>query len=429
MVRRRATKAAAVTGGGAPSENHNLLENVELKSTVGCTHLEEQYFASPKRKDCKIDNCSTEMLSGREQKIEKEAKTHGKTKSSSSSSGAGKAKSERGGIAGRTIVANPEEISSYEDLSHYKQIDQPPTPDTPCDIDDDSNDSEYSEKLTHQTVFGSDFLTHRSQLRDSHSSTGSACTNISNTENIFLQEPVLTLNVDKTSNQATSIKINTSLGVEPVFSSPPALTSVLNGRFNQIVSLNISQCKRDPFLCEKQNMAAVAVHDDLVEGLLPEQENDNDNSSCDSGVAFTTTNTDKMGPVQNDKIELVTSAEHTRRRKPATPHRIVCPSPIKTMPPMISPIRAAITNDRILSPSGRKLQKEPLSPRKSPRQMTSVHTKTRRRLNPQKEFGAFNNAEEVAKLLTDECAEAMVSVSLMFLAKIVNVLPDFLYIT
>ncbi|XP_012158989.1 histone-lysine N-methyltransferase pr-set7 isoform X2 [Ceratitis capitata] len=433
MVRRRATKAAAVTGGGAPSENHNLLENVELKSTVGCTHLEEQYFASPKRKDCKIDNCSTEMLSGREQKIEKEAKTHGKTKSSSSSSGAGKAKSERGGIAGRTIesyfkaktaannaklletsenkniapVANPEEISSYEDLSHYKQIDQPPTPDTPCDIDDDSNDSEYSEKLTHQTVFGSDFLTHRSQLRDSHSSTGSACTNISNTENIFLQEPVLTLNVDKTSNQATSIKINTSLGVEPVFSSPPALTSVLNGRFNQIVSLNISQCKRDPFLCEKQNMAAVAVHDDLVEGLLPEQENDNDNSSCDSGVAFTTTNTDKMGPVQNDKIELVTSAEHTRRRKPATPHRIVCPSPIKTMPPMISPIRAAITNDRILSPSGRKLQKEPLSPRKSPRQMTSVHTKTRRRLNPQKEFGAFNNAEEVAKLLTDECAEAM----------------------
>lgn len=451
MVRRRATKATALTGGGARSANSNLLENGELKSTAGCTHLDEQYFASPKRKDCKIDNCLTEKLANREHQSEKEVKTHGKTKSSTSASG--KVRGERGGIAGRTIgvplatrsqtrtienffkaktAANNAKLEErserktetisctvneeylYEDLPHYNNI-HPSTPDTPCELDEDTNDSEFCAQLTEDTVFGSDFLTHRSQLRDSHSSTGSACTNISNSENIFLQEPVLTLNVDKTPNQASSIKINTSLEVEPIFSSPPALTTALNGRFNQIVTLNISQCKLDPYSLEAENMAIVALHENgLVEELLPEQdqendnENDNDNSSCDSGVAFTTTiNRDMMLTEQNDKIAAVAADDgNARRRKPATPHRIVCPSPIKTMPPMISPMRAAITNGRISSPSGRKLNKEQLSPRKSPRKMASAHSKTRRRLNTQKELGALSNEDSV-KLLPEECTVAM----------------------
>ncbi|XP_050330019.1 histone-lysine N-methyltransferase PR-Set7 isoform X1 [Bactrocera neohumeralis] len=452
MVRRRATKVAALTGGGARSANSNLLENGELKSTVGCTHLDEQYFASPKRKDCKIDNCLMEKLGNKEHQSEKEVKTHGKTKSSSSATG--KVRAERGGIAGRTIgvplatrsqtrtienffkaktaannakleetsVTRTESISCteneeylYDELPHYNNI-QPSTPDTPCELDEDTNDSEFCSQLTEETVFGSDFLTHRSQLRDSHSSTGSACTNISNSENIFLQEPVLTLNVDKTPNQASSIKINTSLEVEPIFSSPPALTSALNGRFNQIVTLNISPCKKlNTFSCEAPNMAIVGLHeDDLVEELLPEQEkeqdieNDNDNSSCDSGVAFTTTvNRDMLLTEQNDKIvSVATDNGNKHRRKPATPHRIVCPSPIKTMPPMISPMRAAV-NGRISSPSGRKLNKEHLSPRKSPRKMASANSKTRRRLNTPKELSALNNTEEAVKLLPEECAVAV----------------------
>ncbi|XP_036224034.2 histone-lysine N-methyltransferase Set8 isoform X2 [Bactrocera oleae] len=439
MVRRRATKAAALTGGGARSANNNhLLENGELKSTVGCTHLDEQYFASPKRKDCKIDNCLTGKLAGIEHQTEKEMKTQGKTKSSSSATG--KVRGERGGIASRTIenffkaktAANNAKLADtsdkktetiscavneeclYEDLPHYNNI-QPSTPDTPCELDEDTNDSEFCAQLTEETVFGSDFLTHRSQLRDSHSSTGSACTNISNSENIFLQEPVLTLNVDKTPNQASSIKINTTLEVEPIFSSPPALTSALNGRFNQIVTLNISSCKKlDTFSCKAPSMAIVGLHEnDLVDELLPEQEldndNDNDNSSCDSGVAFTTTvNRDMLLIEQNDKIVAVTTDDGSKnKRKPATPHRIVCPSPIKTMPPMISPMRAAVTNGRILSPSERKLNREQLSPRKSPRKMASANSKTRRRLNTQKELSALNNAEEAVKLLPEECAVAM----------------------
>ncbi|XP_017478164.1 PREDICTED: histone-lysine N-methyltransferase pr-set7-like [Rhagoletis zephyria] len=437
MVRRRAAKAGALTAAGGRGVTSNLLENGEAKATaVGCAHLDEQYFASPKRKDCKVENCTHEMLLIRKQKNEKETKAHGKTKSSSSTV---KASSERGGIAGRTIgvplatrsqtrtienffkaknAASNEKVQendetknealnsgsdeaySFENLPHYNGNAQPPTPDTPCELDEDTNDTEYSAQLTEEAVFGVDFFTHRSQLRDSHSSTGSACTNISNTENIFLQEPVLTLNVDKTPNQATSIKINTTLEVEPVFSSPPALASVLNGRFNQVVTLNIqkiSPYKREPFSCKLQNMAELTCHQrDVVEELVPEQDNevqndnDNDSSSCDSGVAFTASlKMEELRAEEYDKTNAVATGEPARRRKPATPHRIVCPSPIKTMPHVISPMHAAIATGRISSPSGRKINKEHLSPRKSPRKVTNIHSKTRRRLNQQNEFSAF----------------------------------------
>lgn len=316
-----------------------------------------------------------------------------------------------------TISYTVNEENLYENLPHYNNV-QPSTPDTPCELDEDTNDSEFCERLTEETVFGSGFLTHRSQLRDSHSSTGSTCTNISNSENIFLQEPVLTLNVDKTPNQASSIKINTSLVVEPIFSSPPALTSTLNGRFHQIVTFNNSRCTLDKLSCEAQNMAIVALREnDLVEELLPEQdqdhdnEKDNDNSSCDSGVAFSTTvNRDMLLTEQKDKsVAVPTNDGNTQRRKPATPHRIVCPSPIKTMPPMISPMRAAMTNGRISSPLGDKLDREQLSPRKSPRKMATANSKTRRRLNTQKELSTLNNTEQLVKFLPEECAVTMVS--------------------
>ncbi|KAH8247864.1 hypothetical protein KR038_011170 [Drosophila bunnanda] len=117
-----------------------------------------------------------------------------------------------------------------------------------------------------QEVLGTmaDFQTHRSTLRDSHSSTHS-----SSTDNIFLQEPVLTLDIDRTPTKASSIKINRSFEVAGgVFSSPPSVLNacVLNGRFNQIVSLNGQ--REEPVL------------------PLPNFELDqHDSSSCDSGVA------------------------------------------------------------------------------------------------------------------------------------------------
>lgn len=277
------------------------------------------------------------------------------------------------------------------------------------DLSEDTNDSERTDVseetpaamamgLDHAAIAaaaaalmanGFDFTTHRSAQRaDSHSS--SHCSsNTSATENIFLQEPVLTLNVDKSPNQASSIKINKTLEVEPKFSSPTSLTaSVLHGRFNQIQLTSPS--KRDSFGYEKKPLE-LSCHDYALL-MLPE----NDNSSCDSGVAFHTTVTTTTGnnipqcngsATDNSTVQASPAPAATKsRRKPATPHRILCPSPIKAPPRVISPTG---------SPSTRKMASA-LSPRKSQRHLNttvnaaanggavtvSAPNKTRRRLNP-----------------------------------------------
>lgn len=291
------------------------------------------------------------------------------------------------------------------------------------DLSEDTNDSEQTD-ISDETPLpieavqssalmtnGFDFTTHRSSQRsDSHSSSHSS-SNTSGTENIFLQEPVLTLNVDKSPNQASSIIINKTLEVQPKFSSPskassiieiqpkfPSPTSltasVLHGRFNQIVSLNTSPSKMDSYGYEKKPME-LNCHDYALL-MLPE----NDNSSCDSGVAFHTTVTTTQcngssAPTAFANMEGSSQAAVTaspapapttnRRRKPATPHRIVCPSPIKAPQRVTSPSS---------SPSPRKMTSAS-SPRKSPRYVSTAMAaagggtavipapnKTRRRLNP-----------------------------------------------
>lgn len=240
--------------------------------------------------------------------------------------------------------------------------------------EDTTNDTELSDEAV-QFVGTLDFGTHRSPLRDSHSSRSST------TDNIFLQEPVLTLNVDKSPNQASSIKINKSLEIEPIFSSPPsaavALTAAnLNGRFNQIVSLNTSFEQHSPNKCAAPAFAVIP---------------DNDNSSCDSGVALgsslestanAATATSAAAMVQSPLGELTASG---RRRKPATPHRILCPSPIKSSSRMLSPGNTVTASSGVglRSPSARKaaLAKNEISPRKSQRNHAAVASKTRRRLN------------------------------------------------
>ncbi|KAI8043867.1 histone-lysine N-methyltransferase PR-Set7 [Drosophila gunungcola] len=198
-----------------------------------------------------------------------------------------------------------------------------------------------------------DFQTHRSALRDSHSSTHS-----SSTDNIFLQEPVLTLDIDRTPTKASSIKINRSFELAgAVFSSPPSvLNACLNGRFNQIVSLN----------GQKEPLAGPNF--DLEQ---------HDSSSCDSGVACgLTANTESP-------------AGAARRRKPATPHRILCPSPIKTGLKATGGICKGGSTD-------------PLSPRKSPRKLPATTAavaacKSRRRLNQPKPQAPYQPQPQLQK--------------------------------
>lgn len=187
-------------------------------------------------------------------------------------------------------------------------------------------------------------------------------------QNIFLQEPVLSLNVDKSPNQASSIKIKKSLEVEPVFSLSPSTsysttyTNCLNGQFNKIVSLNTSP-KRENSL--ESTSTFVSSNSNMSENncyLL-----NIDSSSCDSGVEF---------------IDKKTETSPGVRKKPATPHRIVCPSPVKTCcvsqadmavmpvadnsPPKKTPISTTFTS---IPPYQKNVQRR--------------HPKSRRRLNQQ----------------------------------------------
>ncbi|XP_017076699.2 histone-lysine N-methyltransferase PR-Set7 [Drosophila eugracilis] len=198
-----------------------------------------------------------------------------------------------------------------------------------------------------------DFQTHRSALRDSHSSTHS-----SSTDNIFLQEPVLTLDIDRTPTKASSIKINRSFELAgAVFSSPPSvLNACLNGRFNQIVSLN----------GQKEPLAGPNFDLDH-----------HDSSSCDSGVACGLT------------VNTESPAGQARRRKPATPHRILCPSPIKTALKATGGICKVGSTDS-------------LSPRKSPRKLPATTAavaacKSRRRLNQPKPQAPYQPQPQLQK--------------------------------
>lgn len=478
MVRRRtrATVAPKATVNG-------VLENGSAVALTNAQILEDQYFASPKRKDCKIeDNSSSNdgFVSGAS---EDDAAVKPKMKSPSPS----KMKGERGAINGKTIgvplatrsqtrtienffkanaaakqqnksnkysqepqkiiqptlsasvtppqmvnynaiitpqqqenghdhhndQAEHQEHQLYQQQQQLIQLQQLQTQlhlhqpiinrrsldnvivpqEFIFDLSEDTNDSERTDiseetpvEQIQETLLmtnGFDFTNHRSSQRaDSHSSSHSS-SNTSATENIFLQEPVLTLNVDKSPNQASSIKINKTLEVEPKFSSPTSLTaSVLHGRFNQIVSLNVSPSKRDSFGYEKKPIEMLNGHDYALM-MLP----DNDNSSCDSGVAFTSTTAASL----DDSVQASPApgvAQSSRRRKPATPHRIVCCSPIKAPPRVVSPAG---------SPSTRKMASA-LSPRKSQRHLSTTTVaaatggggvissaaacKTRRRLNP-----------------------------------------------
>lgn len=108
--------------------------------------------------------------------------------------------------------------------------------------------------------------------------------------NIFLQAPVLSLNIDKSPNQASSIILKKTLEVPQNFGGHLVnIKKEINGS-----ALDLSKPTQ------------VTEIDSTT--LLS-----SDSNSCDSGVVA-------------DKIYELSP---NRRRKPATPHRIVCPSPIK----------------------------------------------------------------------------------------------------
>lgn len=132
--------------------------------------------------------------------------------------------------------------------------------------------------------------------------------------NIFLQAPVLHLNIDKSPNQASSITINKHIDVMSNFSS---LTAAPNGTTGGLsfVSVNAEigeqedqnetdRSDDDGHVTRSPSLASAPESSDYISS---------DSNSCDSGV------------VADRHLELSPS----KRRKPMTPHRIVCHSPMK----------------------------------------------------------------------------------------------------
>lgn len=140
--------------------------------------------------------------------------------------------------------------------------------------------------------------------------------------NIFLQKPVLHLNIDKSLNQASSIVINKHLDVLPNFALNFAafnnsITALNNNNNNQAMAderkrKSVSQhiqarLKRAKRITKR---ASGSVDNGLIDAL-----NHSDSNSCDSGVV----------------VDKTFEAIAANAIKPTTPHRIVCPStsPVK----------------------------------------------------------------------------------------------------
>ncbi|XP_030371630.1 histone-lysine N-methyltransferase PR-Set7 [Scaptodrosophila lebanonensis] len=438
MVRRRARPAKDVAAVANPIPNAVVLNGDNVSdmvlhggaianpAIVSANILDEQYFASPKRKDCRLTKTNENLKNDAAATVSEHTTTNITTNNNDGSYNKSKAttKSERAGSAGRTIgvpLATRSQTRTIENFfkanaaaknANKMTTNSQPTEEqktialnttenttvtTSSSHQQADNEVEKQEEELHETysiassisprhqdIFEEekveleadisssqctllktngtdsvDFQTHRSTLRDSHSSTQSNSS--ATTDNIFLQEPVLTLDIDRTPSKASSIKINRSFELATaVFSSPPSALSacMLNGRFNQIVSLN--------GICEPPavNFGAVPVLNAFAFEL-----DQHDSSSCDSGVVTTT----KLNTTNIDS-----PAGNARHRKPATPHRILCPSPIKSMPRSHDPIHMHSGSLKMASKG------DPLSPRKSPRKLATADnavSKSRRRLN------------------------------------------------
>lgn len=301
MVKGRRTRQAATVG-----------------QVLAATTATVDDTASPKRKDFKFDNNTTHFTTNN---------NNNHTQLTNGRKPAVEAMVLRGG---RTKLNG---IDRYF-TSHGKSS---PGPDNVIDLTDDASESSNAAVVAHETPL---------------MALGFNVTKSNPASNIFLQEPVLSLNIDKTSSEQSRVIIkNSFFGTEMQTQfSPPKCDPVWGGAAAAAASLTV---KREPldFALDLSKPTQVTEIDSTTF---------HDSSSCDSGdsgvVILPTINGQQFAPS--------TPGEGTRR-KPATPHRIVCPSPVKSSPIVASP-SAALSHLNIQN----KRQ-----PRKNVKSKRRLHTK------------------------------------------------------
>ncbi|XP_058834194.1 N-lysine methyltransferase KMT5A [Topomyia yanbarensis] len=140
--------------------------------------------------------------------------------------------------------------------------------------------------------------------------------------NIFLQEPVLSLNIDKTSTDQSRVVIKNSFlstEIQNKF-SPPKCDPIWGNM------IDTTQVKREPI--EHALDLSKPTQVTSIDSTTFLNQDSNSCDSGDSGVVISPTG-------------VLESSIHSdgKRRKPATPHRILCPSPVKN-PIVASPSKA-----------------------------------------------------------------------------------------
>lgn len=301
MVKGRRTRQAATVG-----------------QVLAATTATVDDTASPKRKDFKFDNNTTHFTTNN---------NNNHTQLTNGRKPAVEAMVLRGG---RTKLNG---IDRYF-TSHGKSS---PGPDNVIDLTDDASQPSNAAVVAHETPL---------------MALGFNVAKSNPASNIFLQEPVLSLNIDKTSSEQSRVIIkNSFFGTEMQTQfSPPKCDPVWGGAAAAAASLTV---KREPldFALDLSKPTQVTEIDSTTF---------HDSSSCDSGdsgvVILPTINGQQFAPS--------TPGEGTRR-KPATPHRIVCPSPVKSSPIVASP-SAALSHLNIQN----KRQ-----PRKNVKSKRRLHTK------------------------------------------------------
>lgn len=140
--------------------------------------------------------------------------------------------------------------------------------------------------------------------------------------NIFLQEPVLSLNFDKTPTDKSRVIIKNSFLTTEIQTqfSPPKCDPMWGSAAASIL------VKREPsdYALDLSKPTQVTEIDSTT--FLSQ-----DSNSCDSGDSGVVI-------LPSGTLQTIASADG-KRRKPATPHRILCPSPVKN-PIVASPSTA-----------------------------------------------------------------------------------------
>lgn len=256
--------------------------------------LDEQFCASPKRKDCKLDTTillANEKLNARMIKADL----------------IGFAKSRSPSI---TDYFNVQQRQSHQqtDITDQQQLHLVNRTRTILDID---------ENACHA------FLVEHASSSDSDENT-----------NIFLQAPVLHLNIDKSLNQASSIVINKHIDFTTLNKSPsgnnglipfPKATDSSGASSGGAITSTRTAMIYDKVLrssSSSQHSRSLATSESESSSIS------SDSNSCDSGVVIDRT------------LELSPS----KRRKPTTPHRILCPSPVKHVVAPIKSPSSALSN-------------------------------------------------------------------------------------